>query len=73
MIRKSWPGRVLVWASSCFLKCGKYIPDSRTCRVFVLSLIQEDITKAIAGRRCSLVLTPTQEHQMVELITKLLK
>ncbi|CAB1105840.1 unnamed protein product [Ectocarpus sp. CCAP 1310/34] len=33
----------------------------------------EEITKAIAGRRCSLVLTPTQENQMVELITKLLK
>eukprot|EP00752_Nemacystus_decipiens_P008777 g7832.t1 len=33
----------------------------------------EDISKAIAGRRCSLILSPTQEHQMVELITKLLK
>lgn len=37
------------------------------------SIPQEEITKAIAGRRCSLILTPTQESQMVELITKLLK
>lgn len=39
----------------------------------VLPQTQEDINKAIAGRRCSLVLSPTQENQMVELITKLLK
>lgn len=34
---------------------------------------QEEISKTVAGRRCSLVLTPTQEQLMVELITKLLK
>ncbi|CAN0114314.1 unnamed protein product [Pylaiella littoralis] len=33
----------------------------------------EDISKAIAGRRCSLVLSPSQNEQMVHLITKLLK
>lgn len=37
------------------------------------NIIQEEISKAIAGRRCSLVLSATQEQQMVELITKLLK
>ncbi|CAM9343001.1 unnamed protein product, partial [Hapterophycus canaliculatus] len=48
---------------------------SRFAPVFTrLNLKQdEEISKAIAGRRCSLVLSPTQEQQMVELITKLLK
>lgn len=34
---------------------------------------QEEISRAIAGRRCSLVLTPNQDQLMVELITKMLK
>eukprot|EP00904_Undaria_pinnatifida_P006940 jgi/Undpi1/3376/HiC_scaffold_15.g06749.m1 len=33
----------------------------------------EEIVKAVSGRRCSLVLTVSQDQQMKELITKLLK
>ncbi|CAM9253745.1 unnamed protein product, partial [Laminaria digitata] len=33
----------------------------------------EEISKAVSGRRCSLVLTLSQDQQMKELITKLLK
>lgn len=36
-------------------------------------LLQVDISQAIAGRRCSLVLTADQETQMLELISKMLK
>ncbi|CAM9947958.1 unnamed protein product [Sphacelaria rigidula] len=32
-----------------------------------------EISRVIAGRRCSLVLSPAQDLQMVELITKVLK
>lgn len=47
------------------------------CIAYLLCIMcesnQEEISKAVAGRRCSLVLTPTQDEQMKRLITKLLK